>query len=149
MEAFTDNNAVRISCRCTLTQMMGKNNNLARCKICLTSPSSIAEGWSRKAASEVLYSTSVARLLFDVNRKKKENAVDIELKAEMKSYHYTHFWNKDGRCELMLWDIYENKRGKVINLNSFGCGQHAENYTIKGKEPNWQEGWSTSWTASQ
>ena len=86
--------------------MEKKNNNLALCKVCLTSPNSIAQ-----AASEVLYSTSVGKRLFNVDRDKKGH----QAKAEMKIYHYTHFRNKDGRSELMLRDIYENESSKVIN----------------------------------
>ena len=48
------------------------------------------------------------------------------MKAEMKSYHYTHFRNKDGRSELMLRDMYENESSKVIDLNSFGCGLNTQ-----------------------
>ena len=81
----------------------------------------------------------------------------------MKSYHYTHFRNKDGRSELMLRDMYENKAAKsltdfknkdgrselmfryiyenesskVINLNSFGCGLNTQKNALskaKSKE---------------
>ena len=57
----------------------------------------------------------------DIDRKKESTKKDTEVKAEMKSYHYTHFGNKDGHSELMPRDIYENERSKVIHLNSFGC----------------------------
>ena len=70
---YTDNNTVRISTLVSVhldvpvpVMMEKKNNNLALCKVCLTSPSSIAQ-----AASEVLYSTSVGKLLFNVDRDKR------------------------------------------------------------------------------
>ena len=70
-----------------------------------------------------LHSTSEGRLFVEI---KKEMSVDIEVKAEMKSYCNTHFKtvtktvDKDGRNELMLRD--KNESSKVSDLNSLGCG---------------------------